>query len=74
MALMPLINMSESRAYELAIDSPTLFSIYNDGWKFGIYTTSSKPQYDNYANLTYNNTVIRIVYNRYGLTGDAMVF
>jgi len=69
-----LINMSESRAYELAIDSPTLFSIYNDGWKFGIYTTSSKPQYDNYANLTYNNTVIRIVYNRYGLTGDAMVF
>lgn len=70
----PLMSMTESRAYELAIDSSTLFSIYNDGWKFGIYTTSSKPSYDNSVDLTYDNTVIRIVYNRYGLTGDAMVF
>lgn len=70
----PLMTMTESKAYELAIDSLTLFSIYNDGWKFGIYTTSSKPPYNNYSNLTYNNTVIRIVYNSYGLTGDAMVF
>lgn len=69
-----LINMSESRAYELAIDASTLFSIYNDAWKFGIYTTSSRPPYDNYSARTYDHTVIRIVYNRYGLTGDAMVF
>lgn len=69
-----LINMSESRPYELAIDDLTLFSIKNDSWKFGIYTTSSRPPYDNYSARTYDHTVIRIVYNRYGLTGDAMVF
>jgi len=69
-----LINMSESRPYELAIDASTLFSIYNDSWKFGIYTTSSRPSYDNYSARTYDHTVIRIVYNRYGLTGDATMF
>lgn len=69
-----LINMSESRPYELAIDTSTLFSIYNDSWKFGIYTTSSRPPYDNYSARTYDHTVIRIVYNRYGLTGDATIF
>lgn len=70
----PLMTMTESRAYELAIDSPTLFSIYNDGWKFGIYTTSSKPQYDNYDRVYPENAIIRVVYNRYGLTGDATMF
>ena len=69
-----LINMSESRPYELAIDTSTLFSIYNDSWKFGIYTTSSRPPYNNYSARTYDHTVIRIVYNRYGLTGDATMF
>lgn len=69
-----LINMSESRPYELAIDSSTLFSIKNDSWKFGIYTTSSRPGYDNYIAMPYDNTVIRVVYNRYGLSGDATIF
>lgn len=70
----PLMTMTESRAYELAIDASTLFSIYNNAWKFGIYTTSPRPPYDNDVNLTYNNTILRIVYNRYGLTGDATMF
>lgn len=69
-----LINMSESRPYELAIDSSTLFSIKNDSWKFGIYTTSSRPAYDNYIEMPYDNTVIRVVYNRYGLGGEATIF
>lgn len=69
-----LMNMSESRAYELTIDASTLFSIYNDVWKFGIYTTSSRPPYDNYSARTYDDTIIRIVYNRYGLTGDVTMF
>ena len=69
-----LINMSESRPYELAINSSTLFSIKNDSWKFGIYTTSSRPPYDNYSARTYDHTVIRVVYNRYGLGGEATIF
>lgn len=69
-----LINMSESRAYELAIDASTLFSIYNDGWKFGIYTTSSRPPYANDSARTYDNTILRVSYHRYGLAGDATTF
>ena len=70
----PLMTMSEKGVQELTLSAATLFSIYNDSWKFGIYTTSSIPQYDNYHNLTYDDTVIRISYNRYNLAGDATMF